>query len=114
MPRVVLSNGTREMLEPLIAATGLAVHIDAVLSVDAAGIYKPSPRVYRLAVDHLGLPAARIGFVSSNGWDVVGAKAFGLAAIWVSRSDAPLERHGPNPDRVIASLAELPALVGKA
>ncbi len=53
IPRVILSNGTREMLEPLAAATGIARHLDAILSVDAAGIYKPSPRVYQLAVDHL-------------------------------------------------------------
>jgi 2-haloacid dehalogenase len=114
MPRLILSNGTQAMLEPLAAATGLALHLDAVLSVDAAGVYKPSPRVYQLAVDHLELPVARIGFVSSNGWDVVGAKAFGLTAIWVNRSGAPLEQHGPKPDRTIASLAELPALLGKA
>ena len=114
MPRVILSNGTRAMLEPLAAATGIGAHLDTVLSVDAAGIYKPSPRVYQLAIDHLKLPPARIGFVSSNGWDVVGAKAFGLTAIWANRAAAPVERHGPKPDRIIASLAELPALVGKA
>jgi 2-haloacid dehalogenase len=113
LPRIILSNGTREMLEPLAASTGIAQHLDAILSVDPAGIYKPSPRVYQLAVDHLKLPPARIGFVSSNGWDVVGAKAFGFTALWVSRSGAPRERHGPKPDAVIESLAELPALVGK-
>ena len=114
LPRLILSNGTREMLELLAASTGLAPHLDAILSVDAAGIYKPSPRVYQLAVDYLKLPPARIGFVSSNGWDAVGAKAFGLTAIWVSRAGAPLERHGPKPDAIIGSLAELPALVGRA
>lgn len=113
LPRVILSNGTRQMLELLAASTGIAPHLDAIVSVDAAGIYKPSPRVYQLAVDHLKLPPAKIGFVSSNGWDVVGAKAFGLTAFWVSRADAPLERHGPQPDAIIASLAELPALVGQ-
>src|SRR5215831_724112 len=100
LPRLILSNGTREMLEPLVAATGLAPHLDAILSVDAAGIYKPSPRVYQLAVDRLQLPAGRIGFVSSNGWDAVGGKAFGLTTIWVNRSGAPTERHGPQPDAV--------------
>lgn len=113
LPRVILSNGTREMLELLAASTGISLHLDGILSVDAAGIYKPSPRVYQLAVDHLKLLPIRIGFVSSNGWDVVGAKAFGFTAIWVSRACAPLERHGPKPDAIIASLAELPALVGK-
>ena len=114
LPRLVLSNGTREMLEPLAASTGIALHLDAILSVDTAGIYKPSPRVYQLAADHLKLLPIRIGFVSSNGWDVVGAKAFGFTAIWVSRAGAPLERHGPKPDAIITSLAELPALVGRA
>jgi len=113
LPRVILSNGTREMLEPLAASTGIAAQLDAILSVDAAGIYKPSPRVYQLAADHLKLLPVRIGFVSSNGWDVVGAKAFGFTAIWVNRSGAPKERHGPKADAVIASLEELPALVGK-
>lgn len=111
MPCVLLSNGTRAMLEPLAASTGIAMHLDAVLSVDTAGIFKPSPRTYQVAIDHLKLPPPRIGFVSSNGWDVVGAKAAGLTAIWVNRSSAPLERHGPKPDHIIASLAELPALV---
>lgn len=111
--RLILSNGTRQMLELLAASTGIAAHLDGILSVDAAGIYKPSPRVYQLAVDHLKLAPVRIGFVSSNGWDVAGAKAFGLTSIWVSRAGAPLERHGPKPDALIASLAELPALVGR-
>jgi 2-haloacid dehalogenase len=111
MPRVILSNGTRAMLEPLAASTGIAMHLDAVLSVDAAGIFKPSPRTYQVAIDYLSLSPARIGFVSSNGWDVVGAKSAGLTAIWVNRSSAPLERHGPKPDHMIASLAEVPALV---
>jgi 2-haloacid dehalogenase len=113
LPRIILSNGTRAMLEPLAASTGIALHVDAILSVDAAGIYKPSPRVYQLAVDHLKLPPVRVGFVSSNGWDVAGAKAFGFTSFWVNRSGAPLERHGPKPDAIVASLAELPALVGK-
>ena len=113
LPRLILSNGTREMLEPLAATTGLSRHLDAILSVDTAGIYKPSPRVYQLAVDHLGLPPAHIGFVSSNGWDAAGAKAVGLTAIWVNRAGAPIERHGPTPDAIVRSLTELPELLGK-
>jgi len=112
--RLILSNGTREMLEPLAAATGLSRHLEAILSVDAAGIYKPSPRVYQLAVDHLGLAPSRIGFVSSNGWDATGAKAFGFTAIWVNRAGAPIERHGSQPDAILRSLTEFLGLVGKA
>ena len=82
-----------------------------MLSVDAAGIYKPSPRVYQLAVDRLRLPPARIGFVSSNGWDAIGAKAFGFTAFWINRTGAPVDRHGPAPDRIISTLADLPPLL---
>ena len=114
LPRLILSNGTREMLEPLAAATGITRHLDAILSVDTAGVYKPSPRVYQLVVDHLKLLPTRIGFVSSNGWDAIGAKAYGLTSIWVKRRQVPLDRHGPKPDAIIASLAELPALLSKA
>src|SRR6266446_4397035 len=112
LPRIVLSNGTREMLEPLAAATGLAQHLDAILSVDAAGIYKPSPRTYQLAVDYLKVLPIRIGFVSANAWDAVGAKAFGLTSFWINRHRAPLDRHGPKPDAVLDSLSELPPLLG--
>ena len=99
------------MLTPLVAASGLSPHFDAIISVDAADIFKPSPRVYRLAVEHLALPAVDIGFVSANAWDAIGAKAFGFTVFWVNRADAPLDRHGPAPDAIIASLAELPALL---
>jgi len=110
-PRWILSNGTLAMLEPLVRHTGLDRHLDGVLSVDAADVYKPSPRVYRLAADRLRVPPARIGFVSSNGWDAIGAKAFGFTAFWINRGGAPVDRHGPLPDRIIATLADLPPLL---
>jgi 2-haloacid dehalogenase len=112
--RMILSNGTHAMLAPLVAATGLARHLDGILSVDDAGVYKPSPRVYQLAVDALDRSAIRIGFVSSNSWDAVGAKAFGFTVFWINRSGAPIDRHGPPPDCMIRTLAELPSLLAPA
>jgi 2-haloacid dehalogenase len=73
-------------------------------------VYKPSPRVYELAQERLGLPAARIGFVSSNAWDAIGAQSYGFTAFWINRSGAPIDRHGPPPRHVLASLAELAAM----
>ena len=105
--RIILSNGTRAMLDPLVAASGLAPHVDAVISVDAAGVFKPSPKVYQLAVDHLGLPPARIGFVSANGWDAAGAKAFGFTTFWINRMSVPAERHAPDPDYIVARLHDV-------
>ena len=64
----ILSNGTPSMLEAAVKNAGIHDLLDDVLSVDSIGVYKPHPRVYRLAVDGLGLPAGRICFMSSNAW----------------------------------------------
>jgi 2-haloacid dehalogenase len=108
-PRWILSNGTLAMLSPLVASSALAPHIDGILSVDAAGVYKPAPDVYRLAVDRLQLPPDEIAFVSSNGWDAAGAKAFGFTTFWINRYGVPVERHAPEPDFIVGSLANVAA-----
>lgn len=111
MPRWILSNGTQASLRPLVRHAGLAKAIDGVLSVDDVDVYKPSPAVYALAAKRLALPASRIGFVSSNCWDAIGARAFGFTTFWINRAGVPLDRHGPPPDFVLGSLAVLPGLV---
>ena len=105
----ILSNGTPAMLQAVIANSGLRTTFDAVLSVDPAGIFKPAPRVYQLAADHLGMPKEEIGFVSSNGWDAAGAKAFGFQVFWVNRAALPIEELDVRPDAVLKTLGELPA-----
>jgi 2-haloacid dehalogenase len=102
------------MLEPVVANAGLAKLLEAVISVDALRIFKPDPRVYALAVDRLGVPTGSIGFVSSNCWDAIGAKAFGFRVFWCNRAGAPLDELGVSLDHEMRSLAELPALVGAA
>ena len=90
-------------------STGAAAE---VLSVEEVGAFKPDPRVYRLAVDRLGCPAAAIAFLSSNAWDAHAASAFGMRVVWCNRTGQPPERLPGAPDRELRSLAELPALVG--
>ena len=103
--KAILSNGSPDMLDPLVQHSGLK--LDAVLSVDQLKIFKPAPEVYELAVEEFRLPRQRIGFVSSNCWDALGAKSFGFRTYWINRSGAPLERLGVAPERIIASLTEL-------
>lgn len=110
MPRWILSNGTRSMLDPLVAGSALAGRVDRIVSVDEVDVYKPSPRVYALAADQLGIAPSAIGFVSANGWDAAGAKSCGLRAFWINRSGAPVERHAPAPDWIVGSLAEVAAI----
>jgi 2-haloacid dehalogenase len=101
----ILSNGSPDMLEPLVLHSGLK--FDAVLSVDEVKVFKPAPRVYQLAVERFGVPKERIGFVTSNFWDAAGAKSFGFTVYWINRGGAPAERLGFQPDRVLKSLAAL-------
>jgi 2-haloacid dehalogenase len=108
----ILSNGAPRMLDTAARAAGLAPLLDAVLSVEAVGIYKPAPVVYRLALDRLQLWPTEILFVSANGWDACGAKAAGLRVAWCNRAGQPAERVPEEPDVEIRSLAEIPALVG--
>jgi 2-haloacid dehalogenase len=107
----ILSNGSPAMLEPLVLNSGLHGMIGDVLSVDLEKTYKPAPRVYRLAVDRLGVPAKAIGFVSSNCWDAIGARSFGFRTFWVNRGGAPVDEMGVRPDHELSSLAELPGFV---
>jgi 2-haloacid dehalogenase len=112
-PCAILSNGTPDMLEPLVANAGFDRWISDVISVDAVHIYKPTPRVYQLAVDRMEVPAAEIGFVSSNCWDACGAKSFGFHVFWINRTNAPVDALGAPPDHILKSLAELPHLVAR-
>ncbi len=107
----ILSNGAPDTLAALVRHSGLDTLLDAVISVDPLRVFKPDMRVYRLAVDQLGVPKDRIGFVSSNCWDAIAAKSFGFTVCWINRQDAPLDLHGPAPDHVIRSLDDIEALL---
>lgn len=108
----ILSNGSPDMLDPLVAASGLDQVLDAVLSVAEVEVFKPDPRVYQIAVDRLGVPKEAIGFVSSNCWDACGAKSFGFRTYWINRAGAPLDALDATPDHTIARLTDLTALAG--
>ena len=107
-PRAVLSNGAPSMLAAAVTASGLTPLLEHVISVDRVKTYKPSPLVYALGPETLGVSAGELLFVSSNGWDVAGAKAFGYQVGWCNRTGAPEEELGVRPDLVIDSLEKIP------
>jgi 2-haloacid dehalogenase len=108
----ILSNGSPEMLDAAVNKAGIGDLLDAVLSVESVGVYKPHPKVYQLAVDRLAIPARAILFLSSNAWDAHAASAFGMRVVWCNRYGQRPERLPGKPDHEIASLADLPAMVG--
>jgi 2-haloacid dehalogenase len=132
----ILSNGSPDMLKALVRNSGLDRVLDATISVDAKKIFKPSPEAYSLIESTLGVAPSDVLFVSSNPWDVCGAKAFGLNVAWIervtpeamalacARNDfvppltmfkairTQMDELGLEPDHRIRALAELPGVVG--
>jgi 2-haloacid dehalogenase len=133
----ILSNGSPDMLNALVRNSGLRSILDAVISVDAKRIFKPSPEAYTLIEQTLKIPPDEVLFISSNPWDVCGAKSFGLNVAWIERVTpeamalacvenelvAPLtmfkairtqmDELGFAPDYRVRSLSELPAIAAR-
>jgi 2-haloacid dehalogenase len=108
----ILSNGSPAMLNAVVESAKIGHLLDAVLSVEEVGVYKPHAKVYQLAVDRLDVAAGAIAFQSSNAWDAYAASAFGMRVVWCNRYGQRGERLPGRPDREITSLAQLPALLG--
>jgi 2-haloacid dehalogenase len=69
----------------LIEASNIGHLLADVISVDAIETYKPSTAAYALVEPSLGIPRQEILFVSSNSFDVAGAKRFGFSVAWIDR-----------------------------
>jgi len=108
----ILSNGEPRMLTAGAKSAGIDRLLDAVLSVETVGIFKPHPSVYLLALDQLGVAADEIAFQSSNAWDVNGAATFGLRPVWINRFGAPAERLPGGAEHELKNLSGLPDLLG--
>jgi 2-haloacid dehalogenase len=100
----VLSNGSRDMLEPLIAGSAIHGQMTDIFSVDDIRKFKPSPAAYEYARQQLGLEPAEILFVSSNGWDIAGAKNIGFQTAWINRGGQAHEELDSRPDTVCEDL----------
>ena len=112
-PLGILSNGAPRMLAAAVQSSGLKGLLQHVLSVDRVRTYKPSPAVYALGPEAFGLPARDILFVSSNAWDVAGAKAYGYLTCWCNRLRAPVEELGVTPDYEVERLDQIAAALGR-
>ena len=107
IPAGILSNGDPDMLGVAVKSAGFSGLLDPVLSVHALRKYKTDPAAYALGPQALGLQAKDILFVSSNGWDAIGATWFGYTTLWVNRTGLPLEQLGTEPTRVGTSLRDV-------
>ncbi len=108
----ILSNGSPSMLDAAVRHAGLEKLFNMVLSVEDVGIYKPSRRVYRHAMQKLQIhDAPSICFVSANTWDAQGAAQFGFQSVRVDRFGLKHDRIPGRPAAMIKDLSGLAALV---
>jgi 2-haloacid dehalogenase len=103
----VLSNGDPEMLAVAIKSAGFGDLLNPVLSAHSVQRFKTDAAVYALGPQALGLAARKILFVSSNGWDAIGATWYGFTTLWVNRSGLPLDPLDTEPSRTARSLREV-------
>ena len=103
----ILSNGDPQMLAVAVTSAGLKSFFDHLLSVHAVRKYKTDPAAYALGPRAFELPARQILFVSSNGWDAIGATWYGYTTLWVNRAGLPIEQLDTAPTRIGSSLREV-------
>ena len=112
MPVAILSNGDADMLKDAIDAAKIAEHLDAVLTADAVGIFKPSPKIYQMVEERFKLNnPSEACFVSANPWDAQSAAQFGFVVARVDRFGLPDDRIPGTPDALIPDLSVLPSML---
>ncbi|MCA0423400.1 MAG: haloacid dehalogenase type II [Proteobacteria bacterium] len=104
---VIFTNGTRTMAGAAARSAGIDGLIEGIASVEDVGRFKTVPEVYALPGRMLGLALGEVALVSSNRWDVAGATAAGMPAIWLNRAGLPEEYPDLCPVKIITTLAEL-------
>lgn len=105
---VALSNGEQWYLEELLSNT-VPVRFDAIISVDQVGAFKPSPGIYRKAVQRLRCEPGEIMMVAAHAFDILGAQACGFKAAYVNRYNLPTEDSEYQPDIIVDDFIELAA-----
>jgi 2-haloacid dehalogenase len=96
----VLTNGSAEQTRNQLGSAELEAYFDGIVSVEEVRAYKPHPSTYQRVLDRAGTRPGQATFVAAHGWDAVGARAVGLDAIWISRSEKRWPFPAPEPPAV--------------
>ncbi|MBT8425656.1 MAG: haloacid dehalogenase type II [Silicimonas sp.] len=106
----ILSNGSPDMLDGAVDFAGVRDWLDAVLSVEDVGIFKPARVVYDMVGTRFGTTPEQVLFVSSNGWDAAAAAGYGFTTVWVNRAGDPVDRLPARPAHILSDLTTIPDL----
>ena len=106
----ILSNGSPAMLDAAVASAGIGQQLDALLSVESVGVFKPHAKVYDMVEAHFGCARDAVLFVSSNGWDAAGAAGYGFRTAWVNRAGDPVDNLYARPHHILPDLTTIPEI----
>ena len=106
--------------DDLFAATRpqLEVGFGEIVTAQQAGAYKPSLKIFELALRRIGVPPHRVLHVGQSLYhDVIPAQSLGMGTVWVNRPSArkdvgAVKWAEARPDLQVASLAELAVVCG--
>jgi 2-haloacid dehalogenase len=108
---VTLTNSGEEQTRELLAENGLADFVQEILTVEDVRVYKPDPRVYRMAAERLDREPGSLVLVAAHGWDVLGALSAGWDAVWVDKLEKVWPLPVDEPERRAADLDEAARLI---
>lgn len=104
VPLAILSNGSKRSIDAVVRNSGLHGEFAQLISVEDVQVFKPDAKVYELAERRLHVDRSAILFVSSNAWDVTGARHFGYPVCWVNRGGGTFDEMGQRPDYITAGV----------
>jgi HAD superfamily hydrolase (TIGR01549 family) len=114
-PIGIVTNGPTEVQHAKLELLGIDRLVDFVLVSEEFGVAKPDPAIFHEALRLSGVEAEEAIFVGDSvEFDMAGAQAAGVPAVWLNRLQRPWTEPGPPPTREIQSLADLPQLLGAA
>jgi 2-haloacid dehalogenase len=109
----ILSNGAPDMLAGAVENAEIGPLLDAVLSVETVGVFKPHRSVYALVGDHFGCSRSEVLFVSSNCWDACAGAGYGFRTAWANRAGEPMDRLPWRPSHVVRDLKPIPEIAAE-
>jgi 2-haloacid dehalogenase len=104
---VTLTNGSTNVADRLLSRAGVRDRFERLLSVDAAGAWKPAAVAYRYAAQECGVMVQEMLLVSVHPWDIDGAARAGLQTAWLNRADEPYPGYFTSADHTFRALTDL-------
>jgi 2-haloacid dehalogenase len=104
---VTLSNGSVDVADGLLSRAGVRDELEALLSVEDVGIWKPAPASYAYAARRCGAAPGDLMLVAVHPWDIDGAARAGLRTAWVDRSAGHYPDYLTAPELTVSGLDDL-------